>query len=163
MLYCFACACDKLNNGVADKKQLHWQGDNASPVLPPLASYLKREQKSNAYIGSLNEFRSSSEPWRHDLWQLLYGNRLWIKLFREVPTAEMSGQRRRIQAGFNCTLPVPKAGYSCMGHGGLHDSWLRTEVLAAMARLGPVPQPGYGVCTVDMSSVCTFFWRPAPS
>lgn len=30
LLYCFACACDKLNNGVADKEQLGWQDDNTS-------------------------------------------------------------------------------------------------------------------------------------
>lgn len=29
-LYCFAGSCDKLNNGVAEKKQLHWRDDNTS-------------------------------------------------------------------------------------------------------------------------------------
>jgi len=86
-----------------------------------------------------------------------------MKLFRGVPAAEMLGQRRLIQANFSCTLPVPETGYSCMGSGGLHASWLRTEVLAAMARLGPVPEPGYGVCTINTFSICTLFWISAPS
>lgn len=72
----------------------------------------------------------------------------------------MSGQRRHIQADFNCTPPAPETGYSCMG---LHASWQGTEVLAAVPRLGPVPKPGYGVCTVDTSSICMLFWSSAPS
>lgn len=142
VLYCFACACDKLNNGVADKEQLHWQDDNTSLLYFPLCPFTWKGRKISAHIGPLNEFRSSSDPWQPDLWQLLYGDRLWIQLFRGVPTAEMSGQCRHVQAGFNCTLPVPETGYSCMGHGALHAFWLRTEPLAAMVKLVQYPNLG---------------------
>lgn len=54
----------------------------------------------------------------------------------------MSGQCRHVQAGFNCTLPVPETGYSCMGRGALHAFWLRTEPLAAMVKLVQYPNLG---------------------
>lgn len=135
------------------KQQCSWQEatplrswQHISPVVAPLALHLKVEQKGNAYFVSLNEVRSSSEPWQCDLWQLVYGNRLWIKLLRGVPTAEMSGQCGHIQTDFNCSLPVSETGYSLMGCCGLCACWVRTEVLAAMAILGPAPKLGYGVC-----------------
>lgn len=138
---------------------MRWQ--HLSCVIPLLALYLEMKQKGNTHIGVCNEFRSLPEPGRHDLSQLLYGNRLWMKLLRGLTTAEMSWQWRRTQGDFNCTSPVQETGYSCMGYFCLHASWLRTEILAATAKPYLVPEPGCGVCTIDMPAICVLFCNPA--
>lgn len=63
-LLCCCFACDKLN-----KEQFHWGDGNTSPLYFLLWPCAWKRSKKATHIGSLNEFGSSSEPWRCDLWQ----------------------------------------------------------------------------------------------